>query len=1265
MKMIKAIGLAAILLFGLVSSISSLAAVLVISSEEEVPDFSFDQMRRFALQDAVPISERTFGETEIPDHPPVHIVSSDAADFEHMAQSPYYKVFFEKTTVKIVVQNYWVELKLPDQELGEVRATESVVSGNALSFSEVFESVDVSFTVDTSLLTEALKLKESKDVNRLILNISWNGLTPVYKEDGSILFMNDEEKEILEMLPPFMEDATGATCEDLHYELIKTETGYELHKVIDENGLKWLKTAVYPVVIDPSMQTFEDAWESSGLTPYGQYFKNVKEYVNPANGHLTITQKDLMIPGRGIDLVISRIYETPAVFYQAEPYDYEQPPTDVGKGWQLDLPYIGDKYLHLRGGTIYKIEWVNDTFENHEGSHFVLVKNGDSTYTLTMANGIVYEFSTAGQLTEIKDLDQNTITFNYSSGKLTSITDTIGRTVTFSYSSDKLKKIIYNGAEIEFGYNCYDCLTWMDDFLDRRTYYSYDLVWTECVPGGQKFNVYLLSQITYATGGYTTYTYNRYSYEDVYGDDGTCYDYYKYYVTTQKVYETAQVRHSAYTYSGNFVHITSCTVTVKNESDITKGSYVFTVSDGLIAQNVIKNASGTPIRKYAYTYNTRKEITEEKVYYDGSTLSYTNYYAYDNWGNKIYIKNAEGHEEFFSYANTSTSGYFTDNTGAVIKTFTNAFSGTVPSSVHTALLGTAEKQDSTFVREAYLTYDSEAHPTHTTNTFGNYTIWLTYSGTFNEKTGSTSFPIDLTGHTVTGNAVLVVTGQPSNDTYQENHSTSCHTNPSIICTWNNGYWSNKYYSVMWSFCWGTECDSDRVSIGPFTHYPGTLGYQSYTTNPSLGGRSNTFSVTTYWKAYPVQVDYNIDGSAWETISTNLKNTTAKTIVSITGGSHTLNFAESSSYNTKFSWTLYVPVDNSPDTYTTTMQYDTYGNITSITDAESNTLTFSYSSDYSYAYLTEISAVAGADTITTKATYDYYRGWITSIQQPKGVDAGSGYDYLYSYDSLGRVTKKEFPLLPGQSQRSYMEAIYDDTNRTVTIVDQLRHYIVRHYDKLGRLTDIKLYTGEYGSGTLYATMFCTYRYDNLVETITDFGNDQTMCTYDFLGRRLQIVYPDSTTISLSYNDTNKKITFTNGRGYDRIYWFDWLSRLTKVEEEYTNDSFAVTTYQYDEINHLTSFTDAENHATSYAFASLFGLTKTTYPDFTYEEYLYDDVGNVTSFTDANGNETVLTYDSIYRLTQIQYQDQSTVSFTYDLNSNRIQMDDYAPNDNDYV
>jgi RHS repeat-associated protein len=1237
-----------ILCVGLISHAGGLAGLLDYPDAGGIPDQSFGQVRHFSLKDGISDCEEFYGVTVPLEYEPQEVHTSDDAAYEHMAVSPYYKVYFKDATVKVVVQDKWVAFELMDQELGEVQNTDHVTDENTLLVSDVFSSVDLSYDVGSSLLQEVLTLDESKSFERIVQTISWDRMTPEFQEDDSILFL-DEGKEVLKILPPFMEDSNGAVCTDVHYELMETETGYELHKVIDEEGLDWLDTAVYPVTIDPSMQTFEDAWESSGLTPYGQYFQNLKEYVNPANGYLTVTQTDLVIPGRGLDLVISRVYQTPAVFYGVNPYDYEGPPVDIGKGWQLNFPYVGDKYLHLWGGTVYKIAWVNDTFENHEGSHFTLVKNGDDTYTLTTTSGTVYEFDTSGKLTQIKDLDVNTITFTYTSGVLTSMTDTIGRTVSFTYSNNRLQKITYNSAELEYSYDANGCLQWMDDFLNRRTSYYYNT----------GYNNWLLSKIEYATTGYTTYTYNRFT------DSG----YYKYYTTTQKVYETSKVRHSAFSYTGSFSEITASSATVKNESDVTKGSYHFTVSDGLITQRVVKNASGTPIRKFSYTFNSNKEVTQASVYNDGSSLSYTTYYSYDNWGNCIYSKNAEGHEQFFSYANTDTSGFFVDNNDTIIKTFTNAFSNsTVPTSVHTALVGTAEKQDATYVREAYLTYDSEAHPTQSENAFGNTTTWLTFSGTFNEKTGSTSFPINLTGYTVTGNGVLEISGLPSDDTYQEIHSTSCPGTGCMTCTWlsSGSGWSNTYYRVHWYCCpQPFDCDEGYKSIGPFTHYPGTLGYQSYSTNPALGQSSTSFSVTANWKAYPVQVQYNLDNTSWKTVSANLQNQTVQKPVPITSGSHTLYFSESSAKQTKFSWYLYVPVDNAPDTYATTMQYDTYGNVTSVTDAESNSISLTYSSTYSYAYLTEISATVGTDTITTKATYDSARGWITSIQEPKGVDAGSGYDYLYTYDVLGRITKKEYPLLSGQSQRSYLEAIYDDTNRTVTVIDPLRHYITQHFDKLGRSTDVKWYTGTYGSGTLYATKSYTYLYNDLVSTVTDPGNDQITCTYDFLGRTTQITYPGSVSVSYSYYDTNNKVTFTNGRNYDRIYWYDWLSRLEKVEEEYTTDTFASTTYNYDEVGHLTSFTDAESHTTSYTFASLFGLTKTTYPDTEYEEYEYDNVGNIMSITDCRANDTTFTYDDIYRLTQVQYQDQSTVDFTYDLNSNRTKMEDDVPNANDYV
>jgi len=1241
-----------LLILALVSQSESLAAVLYPEDEDFRFDFSLDRLNRMYVDDSIPVYavEEFYGSTEAPTYEALEIHESSDHAFDYVAHSPYYKAYFKGSDLKVVVGNSWITLSLKDQELGDVQGVSSTPTENTLGVEDVFDSVDVSYEVDTSVLQELVILESKKEFTEIIYDIAWSGLTPAY-EDGSIMFTDAQGKDVIRIDVPFMEDDTGSVCTDIFYELIETESGYELHKIISEEGKEWLDTAAYPVYIDPSMQTFEDAWESSGLTPYGQYFKNISEYINPATGLLSVTQTDLTIPGRGLDVTISRVYGTPAVFYGSSPYDYEAPPVDVGKGWQLNFPYVGSKYLHLWGGTVYKIAWDGSTFENHTGSHFTLVKNVDNTYTLTMASGVTYEFNTSGYVTEIEDLDGNSITFSYTSGDLTSITDTIGRTISLTYSSGRLWKISYDSCEIEYSYDGNGCLVWMEDFLNRRTSYYYNT----------GYNNWLLSKITYPTSGYTTYTYNRFSDSD----------YYKYYVTDQRVYETNQVRHNVYSYSGSFSAITGSTVTVKNESDATQGSHEFTVSDGLITQQVVKNAASTTIKKSTFSYNGKKEITQQSVYNDGSTLSYTVYYAYDDWGNCIYAKNAEGHEQFFSYSNTSTSGFYVDNTGTIIKQFTNAFSNSsVPSSVHTVLLGKAEKQDATNMREIYFTYDSKAHPTQYKNSFGNATSYQTYSGTFNEQTGNTSFSVDLTGYTVAGNAILEISGLASDSIYQETHQyTPSYGSGCRNANWSLCSWSNNKYKTKYTYLCGVypECDTYQgwAYIGLFTHYPGTLGYQSYSTNPSCGQQSYNFSVTTNWKAYPMQVQYKINSDSWTTVTDSLSNGTAKITVPISDGSHTLYFSESSVKNTKFSWYLYVPVDNTPDTYTTSMQYDSYGNVTSVTDAESNTISFSYSSTYSYAYLTEISTTVNSDTITQKAAYDSDRGWITSIQEPKGVDVGSGYDYLFTYDVLGRVTKKEFPLLSGQQQRSYLEAIYDDTNRTATIIDPLRHYMMQQYDKLGRTTSTKWYTGTYGSGTLYATASTSYRYDGLTASVTDPGNDITSYTYDSLGRPTQITLPDSSSVSYAYDDTNNKVTFTNGRSYERIFWYDWLSQLEKVEEEYVADTFASTTYTYDEIGYLLSFTDPENHTTSYTYASSFGLTKTTYPDSEYETYTYDNVGNIASFTDCKGNTTSYTYDGIYRLTEIEYADQSTVSYTYDLNSNRTRMDDDAPNNNDYV
>ncbi len=271
MRLIYTWVIAVVLFMGLVSNAQSLSSLGSSKGEfsESVKDESFGQLRHLVLRDAVPVFEEDSGTFTVPDHPPLEVHKSDDSQFEYMAETPYYKVYFKGTTVRMSVGERWVQFEMKEG-VGEVKNETPVLQENALSVPELWESVDLLYKVETSLLKETVVLREEKQFDRLVQTISWEGIKPEFEEDGSILFLDENGKEIVKILPPFMEDAAGKRCSDVHYEIVETEMGHELHKVMDEKGSEWLKQAVYPVVIDPSIETFEDAWTSSGLQPYGQ-----------------------------------------------------------------------------------------------------------------------------------------------------------------------------------------------------------------------------------------------------------------------------------------------------------------------------------------------------------------------------------------------------------------------------------------------------------------------------------------------------------------------------------------------------------------------------------------------------------------------------------------------------------------------------------------------------------------------------------------------------------------------------------------------------------------------------------------------------------------------------------------------------------------------------------------------------------------------------------------------------------------------------------
>jgi YD repeat-containing protein len=287
---------------------------------------------------------------------------------------------------------------------------------------------------------------------------------------------------------------------------------------------------------------------------------------------------------------------------------------------------------------------------------------------------------------------------------------------------------------------------------------------------------------------------------------------------------------------------------------------------------------------------------------------------------------------------------------------------------------------------------------------------------------------------VAGNGVLQITGLPSDDNSQESHSYSCEGQCNANCKSISGSWQGGSYKLNYKCCryqFGeVVCAIDKTTyISSFVHYPGTLGYLSYSTTPGMNQMFTTFLVKTFWKAYPVEVQYNLDQSTWKTVTSNLMSGQKQIAVSITGGAHTLYFSESSGYQTKFSWNLYIPVDATGDTYATTYTHDQYGNMTSVTNPQGHTTTYEYSADYDHAYLTSQTDMVDGQEITVSATYDFYLGLASS----RTCACGSVTDY--QYDVLGRMTKIIYPLVLGEQERAEHEVVYDDVNVTVTVFNE--------------------------------------------------------------------------------------------------------------------------------------------------------------------------------------------------------------------------------------
>jgi RHS repeat-associated protein len=220
-------------------------------------------------------------------------------------------------------------------------------------------------------------------------------------------------------------------------------------------------------------------------------------HLNVANGNLVVQNHDLAVRGTKLDLGVDHYYNSAssATF-------------DTGSGWvfgtgaDVGLDATSNGSEQFEGSSGYRIAFAKNpdgSFVSPTGSDATLVKNGDATFTMTFhLSGERFNFTTGGYLSSDVDMNNNRISFAYSStAQLSSITDTQNRVTSFTYNAAGLVAQMTDsaGRTYLYGYDASGNLTTYTNAGNVILRFTYDAS-------------HRLTQINDALGDYTAFGYD-------------------------------------------------------------------------------------------------------------------------------------------------------------------------------------------------------------------------------------------------------------------------------------------------------------------------------------------------------------------------------------------------------------------------------------------------------------------------------------------------------------------------------------------------------------------------------------------------------------------------------------------------------------------------------------------------------------------------------------------------------------------------------------
>ncbi len=906
--------------------------------------------------------------------------------------------------------------------------------------------------------------------------------------------------------------------------------------------------------------------------------------VNDATGEFYHTFTDFQVPGR-INLDFTRTYSSLRTATLG--------PT--GYGWTdnynqyLTFDGSGNATVHAANGSAVVFTFTApSTYAGPPSEHVTLVKNGDSTFTLTDAgqnqtvfNVAVSNVSTLKKLVDRHGLAAYTLTMAYNGdGTLASVTDPGNRTLTFAYQTIGTSKLIQTITQ--------------NDSPSRSVSFMYG------TNSGDPTTYLSLTQVTEVASGLTKFTYDANHYLQTMTDPNNgvttnTYDPSTHQITKQQ--EPITTRATTFSYSGGITTITD------PKGNVTKEEYL----NGILLSRTI--GYGTPqAATWTYSFDPVAVGLTAAVGPNGESVTTVR----DPSANVLSETDGLGRTTGYTYNSFSEPLTIQDPTSV---TTTNVYNGTGDlTSISRPLVGTSQVQTTTYNRTDVshpgdvtsmvdadthtwtYTYDANGNRNSVKDPLGNLTSyvfnadgWMTSSiapngyltrqDTFVRTPVSSSWGTATDGNAWTlqaGSATYSTTGtqgkiaKPSSDSFESLGAALANDGGEILVRWQVATTTNTAGAILRmsasaSTYYGVRFDgAGHVEL--FGKWGGTvhtnIGGVRVNYTPGTAKQWFRFRVagnTLYFKVWadgnsePTNwsgqtTDTNVTGTGFAGLYGNASNSTGVKFDQFTANPYATTTYTYNSFGQRTGLT-------DPENHTTSWHYDANQNLDKITDANGNLTTNVYDAD------NELIQVKRADSPQTILTTDYNSdGTVLDQKDGKGNAVQS-----YQYDSLAHVT---------------------------TVTDALSNVTTYVYDAYGNMLSKQDPGGNCSAQP--ATSCTTYAYDAANQlTGIKYSDGVTPnvsnITYDADGQRLGMT--DGTgTSNWSWDSLHRMVSYTNGNGAQ----VQWQYNLRNLPTTITYPGSLNVTRGYDNAGRWTSVQDWNTNSTTFGYDADSNLTTETFP-----------------------------------------------------------------------